>query len=38
MCRLILVAGSWEVTVRVWWALPGVFGSGSNRAVVFPGK
>ena len=37
--RLVLVAGSWEVTVfRHVWALPRAFGSGSSRAGVFQGS
>ena len=36
--RLLLVAWLWEVTVifRQVKVVPGTFGSGSNRAVVFP--
>ena len=34
---LLLVAGSWEVTViKHVWSLPRVFGIGSSRAGVFP--
>ena len=37
--RLLLVAGSWEVTViRHVWVVPGAFDSSSNRAGVFPGE
>ena len=39
MHSLLLVAGSWEVTViRHVWALPGTFGSGSGRVDVLPGE
>ena len=35
--RLLLVAGSWEVTVITHvWVLPGAFGSGSSRVDGFP--
>ena len=36
-CRLLLVAGSWEVTViRQVYVGPGMFVSGSSRAGAFP--
>ena len=37
--RLLLVAGSWEVTViKHVWVLHGAFGSGSSRVCVFQGS
>ena len=37
--RLLLVAGSWEVTViKHVWALPRVFGSGSRRQACSQGS
>ena len=37
--RLLLVAGSWEVTViRYVWVLPKAFGIGSSRVCLFPGE
>ena len=37
--RLLLVAGSWEVTViKHVWVLHRVFGTGSSGAGLFPGE
>ena len=37
--RLLLVVGTWEVTViRQVWVLLEAFGSGSSRVGVFPGE